>query len=105
MRCNLFGTIKKGAIYRLIGNFVLSHRCGRLFREATQVKKAIAYALVTTVALGKNEHSGTVQSVPRVALLAGGVQPELACLHFLGEQPVCRRKAVEKAELDGNPHS
>ena len=26
------------------------HRCGRLFREATGVKKAIAYALVTTVA-------------------------------------------------------
>ena len=39
------------------------HRCGRLFREATKVKKAIVYALVTTVALKRNEYSGAVQSV------------------------------------------
>lgn len=39
------------------------HRRGRLFREATGVKKAIGYALVTTVALRRNEYSGAVQSV------------------------------------------
>lgn len=38
------------------------HRCGRLFREATGVKKAIAYALVTTVALKRNEHSDAVRA-------------------------------------------
>lgn len=39
------------------------HRCGQMFREATKTKKAIAYALVTTVALKRNEYSGSVQSV------------------------------------------
>lgn len=39
------------------------HRCGRIFREATGVKKAIGYALVTTVALKLNAYSGAVQSV------------------------------------------
>lgn len=38
------------------------HRRGRLFQEATGVKKAIAYALVTTVALKRNEHSDAVQA-------------------------------------------
>ena len=39
------------------------HRGGRLFREATGVRKAIGYALVTTVGLKRNEYSGAVQSV------------------------------------------
>ena len=39
------------------------HRRGRIFREATGVKKAIGYALVTTVSLKRNAYSGAVQSV------------------------------------------